>query len=95
MIRGNAALPCEGTLWRENSTAQASGPYLWDRGRAGLRMGLMAEMGSSTEMLRLSISRLLLRAKADATEAPLPRPPGARQTGEGGQCPLTDTNTCL
>jgi len=42
-------------------------------------------------MLRLSISRLLLRAKADATEA-LPRPPGARQTGEGGQCLLTDTN---
>ena len=26
---------------------------------------------------------------------PLPRPPGARQTGEGGQCPLTDTNNCL
>jgi hypothetical protein len=42
----------------------------------------------------LSISRLLLRAKADATEA-LPRPPGARQTGEAGPMSAYFENSCL
>ena len=50
--------------------------------------------GGRAQRLRLSISRPLLRAKADDAEA-LPRPPGARQTGRVAQCPLTDTNSCL
>ena len=34
------ALPCQGTLWRQNSTAQACGPHLQIRGRAGLERTL-------------------------------------------------------
>jgi hypothetical protein len=32
---------------------------------------------------------MLLRSKAERCRA-LPRPPGARRTGDGRQCPLTD-----
>ena len=39
-------------------------------------------------MLRVSISRLLLRAKADATEV-LPRPPARGRLARVAKCPLT------